>query len=533
MQRWLIVLIVVAVSAMSPVDTALAERATAAAPVGPGVHADFNGDGAQDLAVGVVSEAVGPVLYAGGVNVLYGAPGGGLSGAGSQFFTQDTAGIEDTAELDDRFGDTVAVGDFDGDGIDDLAVGAPGERVDDGVWAGAVNVIYGSARGLNGGRASQLFTQGSLGVGREPAASDFFGQALATGDLDGDGADDLAIGSPQIYEDVDPGPGLVNVIYGSATGLAGGRASQLFTQDSPGVGSDAEQGDQFGTAVTIGDFNASGTADLAVGAPGEDVGTVNRAGAINVLFGSPTGLTGAGQLFHQGVDGVVSDPEAHDTFGGALAAANFGRSGHVDLAVGAPGESAGTVPRAGAVNILSGSASGLVGPGSQLFHQGVDGIGSDPENNDQFGSALVAGDFDGDRTADLSVGVPDESAGTVQLAGSINVLFGGTSGLAGAGSQLFHQGSGGVVSDPEYPDRFGWALAAGDFNADRRTDLAVGVPGESVGAIAEAGAINVLSGSPNGLAGPGSQLFHQDVAGIGDAAEEFDRFGESVAAPGV
>lgn len=532
MRQWLFISVLLAASAVSPAGTALAGSASMEAPAGPGVRADFNGDGAQDLAVGVPSEFVGTVLYAGGVNVLYGAPGGGLSGAGSQFFTQDTPGIPDTAELDDRFGDAVAVGDFDGDGIDDLAVSAPGERVDDRVWAGAVNVIYGSRTGLNGGRASQLFTQGSLGVGRGPAASDFFGQAVAAGDLDGNGADDLAIGSPQIYEDVDPGPGLVNVIYGSGTGLAGGRASQLFDQNSPGVGSDAEQGDRFGSSLTIGDFNASGTADLAVGAPGEDVGTINRAGAINILFGTPAGLDGSGQLFHQDVDGVVSDAEAGDTFGEALGAGNFGRTGHVDLAVGVPYESVGTIPAAGAVNVLFGTPAGLDGAG-RLFHQGVEGVGSDPEAQDLFGRALAAGDFDGDRTADLSIGVPGESAGTVVSAGAINVLFGGTDGPAGPGSQLFHQGSDGVVSDPEEGDQFGRALAAGDFNADRRTDLAIGVPNESAGAIEGAGAINVLSGSPNGLVGPGSQLFHQDAAGIGDAAEPSDQFGDALAAPGV
>jgi hypothetical protein len=532
MRHWLVVSVVLATNALTPAGTALAARATMEAPVGPRAQADFNGDGAQDLAVGVPWESVGTESFAGGVNVLYGAPGGGLSGAGSQFLTQDTAGIEDTAEFDDQFGDTVAVGDFDGDGLDDLAVGAPGERVDDRVWAGAVNVIYGSAEGLNGGRPSQLFTQGSLGVGRGPAASDFFGRALAAGDLDGNGADDLAIGSPQIYEDTDPGPGLVNVIYGSGAGLAGGRASRLFDQDSPGVGSNAERGDRFGSSLTIGDFNANGTADLAVGAPGEDVGTIDSAGAINILFGTPAGLDGNGQLFHQDVDGVVSDAEPGDTFGEALAAGNFGRSGHTDLAVGVPYESAGAVPGAGAINVLFGTPAGLDGNG-QLFHQGVGGVGSDPEAYDRFGGALAAGDFNGDRTADLSIGVPDESAGTVPRAGAINVLFGGTNGLAGPGSQLFHQGSAGVVSDPEDPDRFGSALAAGDFNADRRTDLAIGVPWESVGAIEAAGAINVLPGSPNGLVGPGSQLFHQDVTGIGDAPEANDQFGDALGALGT
>jgi hypothetical protein len=123
--------------------------------------------------------------------------------------------------------------------------------------------------------------------------------------------------------------------------------------------------------------------------------------------------------------------------------------------------------------------------------------------------------------------------GTVPRAGAVNVLFGGTNGLAGPGSQLFHQGSDGVVSDPEDSDAFGRALTTGDFDADGSADPAIGVPFESLGAIQTAGAVNVLSGSPTGLVGPGSQLFHQDVAGIGSSAEPNDQFGDSLAAPGA
>lgn len=82
------------------------------------------------------------------------------------------------------------------------------------------------------------------------------------------------------------------------SGLTGAN-SQLFTQDSPGVGSAVEQSDQFGQTLAAGDFNDSGTEDLAVGAAFESVGVVEAAGAVNVLYGRPvTGLTGANsQLF--------------------------------------------------------------------------------------------------------------------------------------------------------------------------------------------------------------------------------------------
>ena len=87
------------------------------------VRADFNGDGFDDLAVGVPGEDIGTINSAGAVNVIYGSSGG-LSCGGNQFWHQDSSGILDTAEASDQFGDALAAGDFNGDGFDDdLAVG--------------------------------------------------------------------------------------------------------------------------------------------------------------------------------------------------------------------------------------------------------------------------------------------------------------------------------------------------------------------------------------------------------------------------
>jgi hypothetical protein len=532
MRRAVLVLVLVAAATVTPAGVMLATSSAAgAAPAGPRVQADFNGDNAEDLAVGVPFESVGTVDLAGAVNVLYGGQPR-LAGAGSQLFTQATTGIGSDPEFGDNFGEAVAVGDFDGDGIDDLAVGAPGESVGTVDSAGAVNVIFGSSAGLNHGRPSQLFTQNNLGVGRAAGEFDFFGEALAAGDLDGDGAEDLAIGAPDANVGSAVAAGLVDVVYGSAAGLQGGRASQIFTQNSPGVGSDAEELDLFGSALAAGDVNGSGQADLAVGVPTESVGTVEGAGAVNVLFGGAGGLTGSGQLIHQGTTGVVSDPETFDEFGFSLDAGDFDANGQADLAVGVPFESVGAIDAAGAVNVLYGSGAGLAGTGSQLFHQDSTGVGSDAESGDQFGVSVAAGDFDGNGSDDLAVGVPFEAVGSVGQAGAINVLYGGQPRLAGAGSQLFHQGTTGIGSDPELLDGFGFALAVGDFDASGAADLAVGAPGESVGTVDQAGAINVLYGGQPRLAGAGSQLFHQGTTGIGSDPEPGDEFGFALAAPG-
>ena len=101
-------------------------------------------------------------------------------------------------------------------------------------------------------------------------------------------------------------------------------------------------------------------------------------------------------------------------------------------------------------------------------------------------------DFNGDGFDDLAIGVPAEGVGGAALAGAVNILYGGTGGLAGT-NQLLTQGN------PEPVDLFGFAVAKGDFNADGFTDLAVGAPKEGVGTAALAGAVNVFYGSVDGL----------------------------------
>ena len=518
MRRLLVLLVLVGAAVGWPVTIASAGGHVAAAQAVGGLQADFDNDGFVDLAVGAVFEDVGTVGGAGAVNVLYGSAGG-LTGAGSQLFSQDSPGVPGTAERGDQFGSALAAGDFDNDGFADLAVGVVHEGVGAAIGAGAVNVLYGSAAGLTSS-GSQLFFQGAGGVVGAAETEDEFGSALDAGDFDNDGFADLAVGVH--FESIGSaaGAGVVNVLSGSADGLTGS-GSQLFRQGAGGVLGTPEDNDQFGSSLAAGDFDNDGFADLAIGAPLETVASVEQLGSVNVLSGSAGGLTGSGsQLLSEGLNGLPGNPENSDQFGWSLAAGDFDNDGFADLAVGLRGEDF----DAGAVIVLSGSAGGLSGSGGRVFRQGAGGVAGRSELGDRFAHALAAGDFDNDGFADLAAGAPLEDIGTVSDAGAINVLYGSAGGLTAAGNQQFWQGAGGVAGTAESSDAFGWSLAAGDFDNDDLADLAVGVPFEDIGAV-DAGAINVLYGSAGGLTAAGDQQFWQGAAGVAGAAETSDSFG--------
>jgi hypothetical protein len=178
MRRITVVVVLLLVAVVWPAAHGLAHRSTTTHAAADGsLQADFNNDGFPDLVVGVLGEDVGAVEDAGAVNVLAGSAGG-LTGVGSQIFTQNSLGVPGVAEPGDLFGEALAAGDFDSDSFADLAVGVLGEDVDTFQDAGAINLLPGSAAGLTG-TGSQLFTQDSPGVPDSVEHDDFFGSALA------------------------------------------------------------------------------------------------------------------------------------------------------------------------------------------------------------------------------------------------------------------------------------------------------------------------------------------------------------------
>lgn len=431
---------------------------------------DFNDDGYSDLAIGVPSDEVNGVDGAGSVTVLYGSKDG-LDGDDSELWSQHTSGIADDPDINDNFGYALTTGDFNDDGYADLAIGVPGEDVSGEDDAGLVHVIYGSSKGLDS-EGDELWHQGSDGVTGLLEDGDGFGSALAAGDFDNDDRDDLAIGVPGEDLDGHDNAGWVHVLYGtdggggssSSQGTDGGLSGDrddIWHQDIDGIEGEAESHDDFGYSLAVGDFDDDGDDDLAIGVPGEDVGSSDDgAGAVNVIYGSGKGLTDDdNQYWHQGRPGIEGEPDDDERFGYALAAGDFDDDGHDDLAIGAPGEDFESHDEAGQVQVLYGKSDGLSSDDDQRWHQSIDDIEGTAEAHDEFGAALCTGDYDGDGTSDLVIGVPFEDVGSDDNAGSVNVIYGDDSdGLTDKDNQAWHQNRSGIEGKTESDDSFGFAI---------------------------------------------------------------------------
>ncbi len=483
-------------------------------------HGDYNDDGYQDLAIGIPNydfEFFGTINNVGTVLIIYGSPNGLTSNDSQllfQTFVTDPPNLENSngVEANDQFGKSLASGDFNCDGITDLAVGTPNESVtlagDGGVPrndVGAINIFYGSVDGFADLGAGSTFLLQGTGTGifldAIVSAGDRFGWSMAVGNFNGDVENgnfchDLAVSAP--FEDfgnmdqISDG-GQVEVFYGKSSGISGDFDSRdSLSQQSDDIPESAvESNDQFGLSLAAGRFRGVSLlgpsfSDLAVGIPGEDIDGETNAGAVQVFNGASVGLdeNGTSQIWSQSgaVAGVV---EAHDRFGENLISGDFNADQFADLVVTAPREdlNAAGVNDAGVVHVIYGGFGGLNTGGNQIFHQNTAGIFGDAENSDRFGDSLASGgDLNYDFYPDLVVGIPRRN----DSRGAFLVLLGGPDGITTTDS-LYEPN---FLASGEVLDEMAYAMTVADFGNGR--ELAVSLPGDdSSGGDNDAGSVIV------------------------------------------
>jgi hypothetical protein len=370
---------------------------------------------------------------------------------------------DDVAEYSDYLGWATVAGDFDGDGLDDVAASATLAET----WRGEVMTFKGSYGIKDGGWAAvdpgvvpwRVLRRSQFTA---PANADLFGISLAAGDFDGDGFDDLAVGTSGA-----DGHGAVYVYRGSRGGLV---PDVELTPMTDG-GNLPFAGAEYGGALAAVDVNGDGVVELVVGAPGDRPNLAgNACGGVYVydLDGTPDLLARwnpSGASCHEGAEA-----------GAALAGSS--RSGSVGrlLVVGAPGADSdrGRVWVLGHANTPTLSVyANLTQASAQSCGQG--GIaGPDPrEVGDRFGAAVAAGKRSNTHHV-IAVGSPGEDAAN----GRVDVFRWDSTCWA----REDHLTESPLGAD-EAGDQFGAALAIGNLTGDSYGDLLVGAPGEAVGAI--------------------------------------------------
>ncbi|MEM7306847.1 MAG: hypothetical protein AAF682_09260 [Planctomycetota bacterium] len=540
---------------------------------------DLDGDGVADLAVG----AEGTSSYRGSVYVLFLNTDGTVE---SQVqITEDSGGFAGTLETEDLFGETLAAGDWNDDGVVDLAVGAPFDDLGGPSPRGAVYLLELAIDGT---------VQSQVKLGSPLAGSDAYGAGLAfVGDLNDDGALDLAVAASnfgasegavfvhlldsagailatqQIDETsggflgtLDPvdqfgaslgflgdldGDGFDELAVGATgddgIGGSGGGLGAVWRLDLDPTGfvvqtvkigtgpggtfpNTLEDGERFGTAVApIGDLDGDGVLDLVVGAEDDDTAG-NNAGAVWVLFLNADGTVKSYSEITQGVGGFTGLLQDQDDFGAAVAPiGDLDGNGRIDIAVGVPDDDA-TGSRDGSVWILFLNADGSV-LSQRKIGEGIGGFGGSLDGH-AFGRSLAPlGDLDGDGVFDLAVGEPGSTSGA-GVPGSVWILFLNANGTVKNEVEIT-QGLAGLPSGLADYDEFGAGLSlVGDFDGDGVVDLVAGAPGDDDGGSAT-GAVWILLLQPDGTV-KDAHYINTLAAGLLGEVGTGDGFGRAVAA---
>lgn len=416
---------------------------------------DFNGDGQDDLLIGAPAANTDD-SDAGIVFVVYGPMSAGSLSDADAMLTgdsrSDSAGFALTSP-----------GDIDGDGIDDLLIAAPGDdaaRID----AGSVYLLLGPASG------SAVLSEAADAVLHGEGTYDRAGEAVAgLGDVTGDGAPDLIIAATRYGDSDYTYQGAVYVVSAADTLSAG--ETDLSTAPARILGS--SRYDRAGSALSGGDLDGDGVSDLLIGAysaPEND-----GLGQVAVFLGPVSGALSVADA-----DTLLTGLDDDDYAGYALSVGDLDADGYADLCIGAPSAD-GDEEASGVVYVVRGA------PGTTDLSDAHATLTGSHEDDEAGTAVSCDGDLNGDGHMDLFVGAPDETTAGNE-SGTSYLLYGPVTGSLSLTTADV------ILTGAESRQRSGTALTARiDANGDGFSDAIVGAPDDNAGGT-DAGAIYLVFG---------------------------------------
>ena len=465
---------------------------------------DFNGDGIDDLIIGSPLADPNGNEVAGESYVVFGQSGG-FSPATNLSSLDGTNGfvINGSDASDNSGGSVRGAGDINGDGFDDVIIGA-GNADPNGIsGAGESYVVFGSNSGFSSSFDLSTLNGTNGFVLNGVDTDDFSGVSVSgAGDVNGDGFDDVIVGASFADPNGNPGAGESYVFFGQNGGGSASFDLNTLNGTNGFVLNGVAAGDGSGASVSgAGDVNGDGIDDLIIGASRADPNGNGAAGASYVVFGANGGFSAALDLsVLDGTNGfAINGVDAADFSGGSVASAgDINGDGFDDVIIGARSADPNGNSNAGESYVVFGAIGGFSAVLDLFALNGTNGFKINGiDSNDVSGSAVSgAGDVNGDGIDDLIVGANFADPNGNTGAGESYVVFGQTGGFSSSFDLSTLDGTNGfVINGIDVFDFSGGGIsAAGDVNGDGIDDLIIGASSADPNGNSRAGETYVVFG---------------------------------------
>ena len=439
---------------------------------------DINGDGYDDFAIGAyLADQNGE--DSGATYVVFGK----ASGFSRTMDLSELDGSDgfriDGENARDKSGYSVSsAGDINGDGYNDIIIGAH-EADQNGEDSGATYVVFGKASGFSGTiDLSNIVRSGSGGVRIDGEKGYYSGNSVSAGDVNGDGYDDIIIGTD--FNGSASGSGSIYVVFGKADGSNGLNGAIELSELDDSDGFRIDGGIYIGWSVSAGDVNGDGYDDVIIGSPFSSPNG-DYSGSTYVVFGKDSGFSRTMDLSElDGSDGFRIDGENRRNLSGdSVSAGDINNDGYDDIIIGTPWADL-NGDYSGATYVVFGKESGFSRTMDLSELDGSDGFRIDGEGGNDYSGHSVssAGDFNGDGYDDIIIGAWGAGPNGND-SGSSYVVFGKESGFSRVIELSELDGRDGVrIDGANAGDWSGYSVSsAGDVNGDGYDDIIIGAPG--------------------------------------------------------
>ncbi len=445
---------------------------------------DINGDGIDDLIIGAYNAAPNGNLSAGESYVVFGRSQGFAATVELSSLDGSNGFVLNGIDESDRSGESVSgAGDINGDGIDDLIIGARFANPNGNTGAGESYVVFGRSQGF-AATVELSSLDGSNGFVLN-GIDDRDGSGISVsgaGDINGDNIGDLIIGAWSADSNGNIDAGESYVVFGRSQGFAATVELSSLNGSNGFVLNGIDADDNSGFSVSgAGDINGDGIDDLIIGSPSADPNSNDRAGKSYVVFGHNQGFAATVEL--SSLDGsngfVLNGIDASDRSGVSVSGAgDINGDGIEDLIIGAGSADPNSNERAGESYVVFGRSQGFAATVELSSLDGSNGfVLNGIDEYDRSGTSVSgAGDINGDGIDDLIIGARFASPNDNTGAGESYVVFGRSQGFATTVELSSLDGNNGfVLNGIDAGDYSGNRVSgAGDINGDGIGDLIIG-----------------------------------------------------------